>query len=65
MVRAAGLDEQPVAQAVDVRDDQRVDFPLARPTELAWWWVAIALALQATPPIGRAIEPAGSRLHDA
>ena len=27
-----------------------VDFPLARPTELAWWWVAIALALQATPP---------------
>lgn len=24
-----------------------VDFPLARPTELAWWWVAIALALQA------------------
>ena len=42
-----------------------VDFPLARPTELAWWWVAIALALQATPPIGRAIEPSGSRLHDA
>jgi hypothetical protein len=41
-----------------------VDFPLARPTELAWWWVAIALALQATPPIGRAIEPAGSRLPD-
>lgn len=24
-----------------------VDFPLARPTELAWWWVAVALALQA------------------
>jgi putative inorganic carbon (HCO3(-)) transporter len=24
-----------------------VDFPLARPTELAWWWVAIAVALQA------------------
>jgi O-antigen ligase len=24
-----------------------VDFPLARPTELAWWWVAIGIALQA------------------
>jgi O-antigen ligase len=26
-----------------------VDFPLARPTELAWWWVAIAIALRTTP----------------
>lgn len=25
-----------------------VDFPLARPTELAWWWVAIAIAVQST-----------------
>jgi O-antigen ligase len=23
-----------------------VDFPLARPTELAWWWVALALTFQ-------------------
>ncbi len=23
-----------------------VDYPLARPTELAWWWVALAIALQ-------------------
>ena len=29
-----------------------VDFPLARPTELAWWWVAIGIALQvaSAPP---------------
>ena len=26
-----------------------VDFPLARPTELAWWWVAIVVSLQFGP----------------
>ncbi len=27
-----------------------VDFPLARPTELTWWWLAIAVALHAVRP---------------
>jgi putative inorganic carbon (HCO3(-)) transporter len=26
-----------------------VDFPLARPTELVWWWVAIVVSLQVEP----------------
>ncbi len=37
-----------------------VDFPLARPTELTWWWVALAVALQATanPASGVTFAPA-------
>lgn len=27
-----------------------VDFPLARPAELAWWWLAVVLALQVAAP---------------
>lgn len=26
-----------------------VDFPLARPAELTWWWVAVVMTLQASP----------------
>lgn len=28
-----------------------VDFPLARPTELTWWWLAIAVSLHAARPM--------------
>jgi putative inorganic carbon (HCO3(-)) transporter len=41
-----------------------VDFPLARPTELAWWWVAIAVAVRAMAAIGPA-NGAPSRLGGA
>lgn len=35
-----------------------VDFPLARPTELVWWWVAIASALQvASDPVVGRVDP--------
>jgi putative inorganic carbon (HCO3(-)) transporter len=39
-----------------------VDFPLARPTELAWWWVALALALQAASNPRERSHPDASRL---
>ena len=42
-----------------------VDFPLARPTELAWWWVAIIVALGATPAASSGMRPDASRLPDA
>jgi O-antigen ligase len=42
-----------------------VDFPLARPTELSWWWVAIAVALREAPPLGARIGRRASRLHVA
>jgi O-antigen ligase len=42
-----------------------VDFPLARPTELAWWWVAIAIALQARPAAAAVAGAPASRLPDA
>ena len=35
-----------------------VDFPLARPAELAWWWVALALTLQSTARARREERPA-------
>jgi putative inorganic carbon (HCO3(-)) transporter len=42
-----------------------VDFPLARPTELAWWWVAIAIALRARPTPTSVTGAPESRFREA
>jgi O-antigen ligase len=42
-----------------------VDFPLARPTELAWWWVAIAVALRTASLPEVPDTRCSSRLHAA